>query len=143
VFAFFNILLGLMALTNLLGLAVGKYPTVRQIAGQLQASEDGRDQLRMALTMVGLVQIYMISLIFPLKALSHELGLTWAVLMVLSVLETIFTAKKMIAVVSGEDASGKFPVHDSRWYLAYQIAYNIAILAVVFILVAAPFMGPK
>ena len=137
-FWFFNLLLGLMAAANLVGLAMGKYPTMREIAGRLQASEDGPDQLKMSLIMAALVQVYMISLVFPLKALNHTIGLVWAVLMVISVLETIFTARKMKAVVTGEDATGKFPLHDSRWYLAYQIAYNLAIIGAVFILVVGP-----
>lgn len=137
-FWFFNLLLGLMAAANLMGLAMGKYPTMREIAGKLQASEDGPDQLKMSLIMAALVQVYMISLVFPLKALNHTIGLVWAVLMIISVLETIFTARKMKAVVTGEDTTGRFPLHDSRWYLAYQLAYNLAIIGAVFILIVGP-----
>ena len=132
-------LMGLMALINLLAIASGRHPTVRQIAGKLEAMEDGRDQLQIALVMSGLVQVFLISLIFPLKALHFELALAWSLLMLISVLETIYTARKMKAVVTGEDASGRFPLHDSPWYMAYQIVYNLAIIGVCVVLV----MGPR
>ncbi|MFN3430933.1 MAG: hypothetical protein ACK46X_13385 [Candidatus Sericytochromatia bacterium] len=141
-FWFFNLLLGLMAAANLLGLALGKYPTMREIAGRLQATDDGPDQLKMSLVMAALVQIYLIGLVFPLKALHHTIGLIWAVLMVISVLETVFTARKMKAVVTGEDTTGQFPLHDSPGYLAYQIAYNMAILGAVAVLMAGPRLIP-
>ena len=41
-------------------------------------------------------------------------------------------------VVTGEDTTGQFPLHDSRWYLAYQIAYNLAIIGAVFVLIVGP-----
>lgn len=140
-FMCFNVLLGLMAVTNLLGLALGKSPSIRQIVGQLQGADDGRGQLAIALTLAGAVQLYMIALIFPLKAFNHHLGLAWSLLMLLSVLETIYTTRKMKAVVSGDDTTGRFALHDSAWYTAYQIGYNLAIVGACVVLVAAPLIS--
>lgn len=137
-FTFFNVLLGLMALINLFALAAGRYPTVRELTAQLHAGENGREHLNMALTMSVLVQIYLVSLIFPLKALHREAGLIWSVLMLLSVLETIYTARKMKAVVGGADTTDRFPLHDSRWYLIYQIAFNLAIIGACALLILGP-----
>lgn len=134
-FIFFNLLLGLMAFFNLFTLATGRYPSVRELSTTLQATEEGRANLHTALAMSALVQIYLIGLIFPLKALSHEVGLGWSVLMIVSVLETIYTARKMNAVVSGDDTTGKFPLHDSPWYMAYQVGFNLAIVGVCVLLV--------
>lgn len=137
-FTFFNLLLGLMAFFNLFTLATGRYPSVRDLSTTLQETEEGRSHLHTALTMSVLVQIYLISLIFPLKALSHWVGLGWSVLMIVSVLETIYTTRKMNAVVSGEDTTGKFPLHDSPWYMVYQVGFNLAIVGVCILLVVGP-----
>lgn len=138
-FVFLNVILGAMALFNLSALALGRSPTIREIVGQMMASDDGRQQLQGAMILAVLVQVYLVALVFPLKELNVGLGLGWSLLMLVSVLETVYTSRKMIAVLSGEDTSGKFPLHDSRWYLAYQIVYNLAIVAVCVVLAIAAF----
>jgi hypothetical protein len=140
-FLFINLMLGLMALFNVAAIATGHSPTIREIVGRMTATDDGRHQLQTALAMAVLVQIYLVVLVFPLKAISPGLGLTWSMMMLVSVLETVYTSRKMMAVLNGEDTSGEYPLHDSRWYLAYQIVYNMAIVGVCIILAIAPHLA--
>ena len=112
--------------TNLYGLLAGKAPTMRDIAQHLQG-ENGRSRLRSAMTLAWLAQAYLIALIFPLKALNWELGLAWSVMMILAVLETIHTQRRLSAAANGEEPI--FPLHDARWYPAYQALFNAAVLA--------------
>lgn len=132
-----NCLMLLFAFTNLYGLAVGKGVKVRDIAAQLRSHPNGRSHLQTALVMSAAAQIYFIALTFPLKAFHYHLGLAWAVLMLVSVLESIYTGRTLVAAV---EAKGELalPLHDSRWYQAYQVAYNLAIVGACVLLIWLP-----
>jgi hypothetical protein len=125
-----NFLFILIAGTNLYGVLAGKAPTVRQIATELVGDPAGLERLRAALALAGLAQVYLVSLIFPLKALNQTLGLAWSVMMLGSVLETIHTARKMYATAAGPTRDVAFPLHDSLFYKAYQVVFNLATIGV-------------
>ncbi|MDB5097001.1 MAG: hypothetical protein JWM80_1422 [Cyanobacteria bacterium RYN_339] len=125
-----NFLFILIAGTNLYGVLAGKAPTVRQISTELVGEPGGLDRLRAALTLAALAQVYLISLVFPLKALNPSLGLAWAVMMLGSVLESIHTSRKMYTTAAGASRDVAFPLHDSGYYRAYQVVFNLATIAV-------------
>lgn len=138
---FVTLVLGVMAMVNLAALATGRSPTIRAIVDQLRAAEDGRFQLMVALSLAILAQGFLVSLVFPLKDLNRTIGLAWSVLMLISVLESVYTCKKMVAVLEGADTSGKYPLHDSGVYLAYQIGYNLAIVGACALLAVSGLRG--
>ena len=129
-FSFVNFIFILIAGTNLVGVLLGKAPTVREISTQLVGVQGGLERLRIALAMAALAQVYLVALIFPLKALNASLGLGWSVLMLLSVLETIHTGRKMYATAAGSTREVVFPLHDSSFYRVYQVAFNAATIGV-------------
>lgn len=134
-FAFATSLFLLIAVTNLLGLLLGKTPSVRQLTHEMIEAEGGLGKLRGALTVAWLAQIYLVALVFPLKALDYHLGLAWAVLMLLTAVETVHTSRKMLATVAAGDREAAFPIHDSPAYAVYQVLYNVATIGVcVFLL---------
>lgn len=135
-FTFVNFIFILIAGTNLLGILLRKAPSVREIATQLVGVDGGVERLRTALILAGLAQVWLVGLIFPLKAIDARLGLAWSVLMLISVLETIYTGRKMYAAAAGPDKDVAFPFHDSVWYKVYQILYNLSTIGVcVFLMI--------
>lgn len=129
-FAIATFLLIIVSLTNLAGLALGKTPTIREISLQLIGLDDGLQRLTGALIFAVLAQVYLVFLIFPLKELNHSLGLAWSILMLLAVLETIHTTRKMYATVAESRRDETFPLHDSPFYQVYQVVYNVATIGV-------------
>ena len=134
-FAFATSLFILIAVTNLLGLLLGKTPSVRQLTIEMIETEGGLGKLRGALTVAWLAQIYLVALVFPLKAIDYHLGLAWAILMLLTAVETVHTSRKMLQTVAAGDRAATFPIHDSPAYAFYQVLYNVATIGVcVFLL---------
>jgi hypothetical protein len=109
---FLTLILALMALFNLSAIASGRSPTIRAIVDQLRASDDGRFQLTVALSLAVLAQGFLVSLVFPLKEVNTTVGLAWSILMLVSVLESVYTCKKMLAVLEGADTSESYPLDD-------------------------------
>ncbi len=128
-FTFITFLFILIASTNIYAVVAKASPTVREISLELIGTEGGLDRLRLALTIAVLAQVYLFSLVFPLKALDREVGLAWAVLMVIAALETLYTGRKMYFTVAEGNRAATFPLHDSVWYKVWQIVYNIATIA--------------
>ena len=128
-FTFITFLFILIASLNIYAVLAKASPTVREISLQLIGTDGGLDRLRAALTVAGLAQVYLVFLVFPLKALNHDVGLAWAVLMVVAALETVYTGRKMYFTVAEGDSTAQFPLHDSAWYKVWQIIYNVATIA--------------
>lgn len=138
-FTFITFLFILIASTNIYAVLAKASPTVREISLELIGTEGGLDRLRAALTVAVLAQVYLIALVFPLKALNHDVGLAWAVLMVIAALETVYTGRKMYFTVADGDRAATFPLHDSPWYKVWQVIYNIAtIAACLYLLIPRP-----
>jgi hypothetical protein len=136
-FLFANFLFVLIACTNLYGVLLGKAPNVREISIQLVGVQGGLDKLRKALWAAALAQVYLIALVFPLKALNVTVAFIWSILMLVSVLETIYTARKMHATAAGTNQDVAFPFHDSVIYRAYQVVFNVATIAVCIFLMTS------
>lgn len=128
-FTFLNVVFIVIAGTNLYAVLAKATPGVREISLQLIGTEGGLDRLRAALTLAVLAQVYLCFLVFPLKALDREVGLAWAVLMIVAALETIYTGRKMYDTVAEGDRLARFPLHDSIWYKVWQVIYNLATIA--------------
>lgn len=128
-FTFITFCFILIASTNIYAVLAKASPTVREISLQLIGTEGGIDRLLAALTLAGLAQVYLIFLVFPLKALSYEAGLAWALLMLVAALETVYTGRKMYHTVAEGDRAARFPLHDSVWYKVWQVVYNVATIA--------------
>lgn len=134
-FTFVNFILILIAGSNLFALMAGSAPSVGDICRNLVGVDGGLNRLRAALTLAALAQVYLIFLVFPLKAIDLNLGLAWSILMLGSVLETIFTGQKMYQTVVDGDRQATFPVHDSAWYRLYQVIYNVGTIGVCLFLI--------
>jgi hypothetical protein len=129
VFTFLNVIFIVIAATNLYGVISRASPSVREISLQLIGTDGGLERLRAALTLAVLAQVYLIALVFPLKALNHDVGLAWAVLMLVAALESVYTGRKMWETVATGDRAARFPLHDSPWYQVWQVGYNVATIA--------------
>ncbi len=124
-----NFVLILVASSNLWGVLAGTAPSVRQIATELIGVPGGLERLRAALVVSCLAQVYLVALVFPLKAIDRNVGLAWSILMLLSVVETIHTTRKMYATAAGDRRDVRFPLHDSVYYRAYQVLFSVATIA--------------
>lgn len=129
-FAIATFLLIIVSVTNLAGLALGKTPSIREISVQLIGLDDGVQRLTGALIFAVLAQVYLVFLIFPLKALNYYLGLAWSILMLVAICETIHTTRKMYTTVAEGKREETFPLHDSPFYQVYQVVYNISTIGV-------------
>lgn len=128
-FTLLNVLLMAVAAANLYAVVFRAAPSVREITMQLMDGEGGLERLQAALTIAALAQVYLTFLVFPLKARSFEVGLAWALLMVLAACESIYTGRKMYETVAAGDRQADFRVHDSVGYRLWQIGYNLATIA--------------
>lgn len=129
-YAIANFVFLLISATNLLGLLLRKTPSVRELTVQMIDHERGLERLRGALWMAGLAQVYLVFLIFPLKALNYWLGLGWSILMLIAALETVHTSRTMLAAVAAGSRDARFWLQDSPVYVLYQALYNAATIAV-------------
>ena len=129
-FALANLFFILIAAGNVFGIALKKTPSVGEIVRQLAQTDNGVERLRSALILAGLAQVYLIFLVFPLKAANYYLGLAWSCLMLIALLETVHTARMMLATVAAGDREARFPWHDSVLYPAYQVFFNLATIGV-------------
>lgn len=109
---------------NLLGLLTGRLPRVPEIARMIAVTPGGGRMLRTSLVVTGLALAYMVWLTFPLKALDARLGLAWSVLMLLAVLEAVYTARTLLAIVDRGDVPAHFPWHGSVGYVVFQVVLN-------------------
>lgn len=128
-FTFLNFVFIAIAVGNLYVVLGNPAMGIGAVTRQMAGAEGGSLQLGATLIVSAAVQAYLIALVFPLRALQPELGMAWAALMTLSTCESIYTGQKMWDAVQAGDKDAAFPFHDSWVYRAWQVSFNLCMIA--------------
>jgi hypothetical protein len=131
-----NVLCLLFASVNFTLFAFTDRTRLSRLYQELRQVPDATHRLGGMLWWAILAQIYLLALMFPLKAINYHVALGWSIMVVAGMCESVFTFRTLMAALTRNVSEQTFPVHDSVFYRAWGAFFNLGIIVVCTLLLA-------